>query len=216
MTITHHPSDETLAAFASGSFDEARALVVAVHLSLCPQCRRAARAFAEVGGTMLDAVEPAAMGAGALERAVAKLDTPEVETASATVGAPNDMDLRDLPAPLSHYEFGKWRRIGPGLQWRPVAVASDEGTRVFMLKGAPGTRLLRHKHTGTEWTCVLQGAFRYELGRYGPGDFDEVDDSVEHSPVVEDGVTCICLVALQGTIALQGWIGRLLQPLIRI
>ena len=61
----------------------------------------------------------------------------------------------------------------------------------------------------------VEGAFRHDLGRFGPGDFDEADETMEHNPVVEDEVPCICLVALKGSIALQGWMGRLLQPLIR-
>ena len=36
-----------------------------------------------------------------------------------------------------------------------------------------------------------------------PGDFDEADESIEHNPVVEEGMPCICLVALQGGIELQ-------------
>lgn len=85
-----------------------------------------------------------------------------------------------------------------------------------MLKAAPGTRLPHHRHTDTEWTCVLQGAFRHGYGRYGPGDFDEADESMEHKPVIEDGEPCICLVALRGSIEFQGWAGRLLQPFVRI
>jgi putative transcriptional regulator len=112
--------------------------------------------------------------------------------------------------------LGSWRSIGRGVQWRSVEVASDEAVRVFMLKAAPGTRLPRHKHTGTEWTCVFEGAFRHDLGRFGPGDFDEADESHEHNPVVEDGMACICLVALQGNIRLQSLLGRLMQPFIRI
>ena len=63
---------------------------------------------------------------------------------------------------------------------------------------------------------MLQGAFSHQLGRYGAGDFDEADDTIEHRPVVEDGAECICLVALQGQIRLKSWIGRLIQPFIRI
>ena len=85
-----------------------------------------------------------------------------------------------------------------------------------MLKAAPGTRLPRHEHTGTEWTCVFEGAFRHDLGRFGPGDFDEADETVEHNPVVEDDVPCICLVALQGNIELQSTLGRIIQPFLRI
>jgi putative transcriptional regulator len=212
MTIMHHPSDTTLAAFAAGSLDEARAVVVATHLSQCGQCRAAVRAFESVGGALLDAVEPAEMTAGALDRAMTKLG--RVEQAAPAHDDRSDAGV--LPAPLSQYGLGPWRWLGRGVEWRTVDVPSHDLVRVFMLKAKAGTKLPKHRHTGTEWTCVFQGAFRHQLGRYGVGDFDEADDSVEHDPVVEDGDTCICVVALQGSIELRGFIGRLLQPLVRI
>jgi putative transcriptional regulator len=210
MSIIHHPSDAALAAFASGSLDEARGVVVAVHLSLCAQCRKVVHAFEEVGGALLDDVEPAAMSAGALQRAMAALGPLEI-IAPAGAGAAGD-----LPAPLSHYAVGPWRWIGRGVQWRPVDVTSNEGVRVFMLKAKPGTKLPRHRHTGTEWTCVFEGAFTHDLGRYGAGDFDEADESVEHNPTVDAEHGCVCLVALQGHIELQSWLGRLVQPFVRL
>ena len=212
MTIIHHPSDATLAAFASGTLDEARGIVVAAHLSLCAQCRGTVHAFEEVGGVLLGDVEPAALSAGALQRAMAALGPLDmVSPAIRGAGAAGE-----LPAPLSHYAVRPWRWIGRGVQWRPVDVASGEGVRVFMLKAAPGTKLPRHRHTGTEWTCVFEGAFSHALGRYGAGDFDEADESVEHDPVVDAVHGCVCLVALQGHIELQGWLGRLIQPFVRI
>jgi putative transcriptional regulator len=212
MSIIHHPSDATLAAFASGSLDEARGIVVAAHLSLCVQCRNAVHAFEAAGGALLDDLAPEAMSAGALQRAMAALGPLDIiAPAIRGAAAPGD-----LPAPLSHYAVGPWRWIGRGVQWRPVDVASGEGVRVFMLKAAPGTKLPRHRHTGTEWTCVFDGAFTHDLGRYGAGDFDEADASVEHNPVVDAAHGCVCLVALQGHIELQGWLGRLIQPFVRI
>ena len=47
-------------------------------------------------------------------------------------------------------------------------------------EGRAGTRIPAHEHAGLEWTCVLQGAFRHQLGQYGVRDFDEADDTVEH------------------------------------
>jgi putative transcriptional regulator len=210
----HHPSAATLGAYAAGTLDEARALVVATHLSLCPQCRHARSAFEHVGGALLEAAPAADMSAGALNRALAQL--PYAEDSAASLPMMQHSGGGEFPAPLDHYALGSWRWIGRGVQWRSVDVASDDGTRVFMLKAAPGTRLPRHRHTGTEWTCVFEGAFRHDFGRYGAGDFDEADESVEHNPVVEDGVACICLVALQGGIELQSWVGRLIQPFIRL
>jgi putative transcriptional regulator len=212
MTIKHHPSDATLAAYASGTLDEGRGLVVAMHLSLCTQCRNAAHAFERIGGAMLDEAEPAAMSPGALQRAMASLGP--LDIISPVIGG--EGGARDIPAPLSRYAIGPWRRIGRGVQWRPVEVGSGEGVRVFMLKAAPGTKLPRHRHTGTEWTCVFEGAFSHQLGRYGAGDFDEADETVEHDPSVDADMGCVCLVALQGNIELQGFFGRLLQPFVRI
>ncbi|MGB6536683.1 MAG: ChrR family anti-sigma-E factor [Xanthobacteraceae bacterium] len=218
MTIMHHPSDVTLAAFVSGALDEARGLVVVTHLSLCPQCRNAVRAFEHVGGALLDQAAPEPMSADALDRAIATLrnSQPDQPNAPSALRVPQAQAASGLPAPLSRYALGSWRWIGRGVQWRAVDVSSSEGVRVFMLKAASGTRLPRHRHTGTEWTCVFEGAFRHDLGSYGPGDFDEADETVEHNPVVGNDVPCVCLVALQGQIHLQSWLGRLIQPLIRI
>jgi putative transcriptional regulator len=212
MTITHHPSDSTLAAFASGNLDEARGLVVATHLTLCSACRKVVHGFEAVGGALLDATAPAELSSGALQRAMAALGP--LDIVAPTIPAEANAD--DLPEPLSRYAVGRWRWIGRGVQWRPVDVASDEGVRVFMLKAKPGTKLPRHRHTGTEWTCVFEGAFSHDLGRYGAGDFDEADDSVEHNPVVDAEHGCVCLVALQGQLELQSFIGRLIQPFVRI
>lgn len=209
----HHPTDETLAAFASGRLDEARGLIVASHVALCGQCRAAVRGLEGIGGALLEQIEPAPLAGDAMERALARLDADSPATVAPPAG---DADESGLPAPLRGYAAGRWRWIGRGVEWRSIDVPSADGTRVFMLRARPGIKLPRHKHAGTEWTCVFQGAFRHQLGTYGAGDFDEADESVEHDPVVEDGETCVCLVALQGGIVLQGWLGRLLQPLIRI
>jgi putative transcriptional regulator len=118
--------------------------------------------------------------------------------------------------PLASYTLGKWRWVGPGIYRRSVSVPQRGGLKVFMLKAAPGTRLPHHRHSGIEWTCVLEGAFEHQFGRYGPGDFDEADESMEHWPIVAEGEPCICIVALEGNIAMQSRLGRLLQPLIRL
>lgn len=158
---------------------------------------------------MLEQASPAVLRTNALDAALSRLDDtppqpPRVRTAS------------DTPDVLAPYDVGRWRWIGRGLYWRKANVPSTDGTRVFMLKAAPRSSLPHHSHSGIEWTCVLQGAFQHDFGRYGPGDFDEADGSVEHNPFVEPGDPCICLVALHGNLELHGWIGRLLQPFVRL
>ena len=211
-TIMHHPSDTSLAAFAAGSLDEGRGLVVSTHLATCGVCREAVRAFECLGGAALGDGEPMPLAANALERAldaiVADGDATVLKKSDGHAAKPDDL--------LSAYSLGQWRWIAPGLHWRSVDVPATDSTRVFMLKAVPGIRIPQHSHGGIEWTCILQGAFRHEFGIYRAGDFDEADESVEHQPVVEDGVECICLVAMQGNIRLKSWMGRLIQPFVRI
>jgi putative transcriptional regulator len=207
--VQHHPSDLALAEFAAGILDEGRALVLATHLAACASCREVARGFERVRGAILQASEPMPMAPDALQRALQALALDEKQTS------------RRLPeeapaSPLSHYQLGAWRRIGPRVRWRDVERASDGTTRTFMLKAAPGTKIPSHGHIGLEWTCVLHGAFRHQLGRFGPGDFDEADETIDHDPIVEDGEDCICLVALRGGIRFKGWLGRLLQTFVRL
>jgi len=209
MTIMHHPSDEALASFASGTLDEARSVVLAAHVSLCARCRDTLAALEQCGGELVEHASPAVLRADALDAALSRIgEAPPPPSARRTKA--------DYPDVLGPYDVGQWRWIGRGLYWRKADVPSTDGTRVFMLKAAPGSSMPHHGHSGFEWTCILQGAFRHDLGRYGPGDFDEADGSVEHNPFVEQGDSCICLVALQGTLELRGWIGKLLQPFVRL
>jgi putative transcriptional regulator len=202
--ITHHPSHETLAAHAAGTLDEARRLIVSMHLARCGDCRRTVARFEAVGGALLEQAPAVALRPGALE------DTLRL------IGRTQSPQAGEEREPLDRYALGPWRWVGPGVRQRSVSVPEAGGMKVFMLKAAPGTRLPHHKHSGFEWTCVLEGAFEHQYGRYGPGDFDEADETMEHKPTVCDGPPCVCIVALQGGIMLQSRLGRLVQPLIRL
>lgn len=207
--IQHHPKDTTLAEFAAGTLNEARSLIVATHLTMCSHCRGLVRGLEHVGGTMLDETVPIPMAAdahGALDRF--RADAASSAEASHIVASP---ELH-----LARYELGPWRWVGPGVYRRSVSVPDQDGTRAFMLKAAPGTRLPSHRHAGTELTCILEGAFIHQGGRFGAGDCDDAEGDVEHTPFIEHGADCVCLVAMQGTLRLNGLIGRLLQPFVRL
>ena len=215
MTISHHPSEETLAAFVSASLGEGNSLVVATHLAHCTECRSAVREMSEVAGELLERGDAAEVSRDARDAILARIDGTPVEAESPSSSAEMSPADRAM-APVSLYEGGKWQWVGPGVYRQFIEVPDDTGTHVFMLKAAPGTRLPDHRHVGTEWTCVLKGAFRHDHGRFGAGDFDEADSSVDHNPFVEEGEECICLVALNGHVEMTGWLGRLIQPLVRL
>ncbi|MEZ5773670.1 MAG: ChrR family anti-sigma-E factor [Hyphomicrobiaceae bacterium] len=218
MSITHHPHAETLAELASGHLDSGRSIVIAAHLERCRACARQVRLLEAVGGQLIEDAVPEPMSEGALARMLGLIDAAGPIAAAVTPDLASQVtgETAPLPAALSAHGMGGWQWVGPGIHRRMVEVSDDKGARVFLLKARPGTRMPDHTHTGSELTLVLSGAFSHSGGRFGPGDLEEADDSVEHQPLVEPGGPCICLVAMEGSLRLKGLAGRLLQPFLRL
>lgn len=214
MTILHHPSDETLAAYAGGTLDIARRLVVASHLERCGACSTFVRGAEEVAGAMMEDMPPADMSPDALARTFARIEKGRGTLAPA--GGADAQGEAGLPACLRGFDLGAWRWVGPGVHMRSIVLPQTSGTRLFLLKGAPGTRLPQHSHSGAELTSILVGSYHHEAGDFRAGDFEEADEGVEHRPVVGDDQHCICLVALDGRLKLSGVIGALLNPFVRL
>jgi putative transcriptional regulator len=215
MSITHHPSDEILGQYATGRLGGAQRLVIDVHAASCPRCRRTLEVFGCLGGEALEAAAPVDMAENAFDRVMmrALASTPVDKQSNSAVA---DLEDGPLPSALRNFPIGKRRRIAPGVSLRPIALPFPSESRLFLLRSAPGTTMLEHTHSGTEFTCVLTGSFAHEKGRYGPGDFDFGDSDVDHKPVVTDDGVCVCLVAMTGDLKPNGWFGRLIAPFIRI
>jgi putative transcriptional regulator len=204
-----------LLGFAAGTLDLGQHAAVATHLMSCPRCRRLAHAMEAVGGEVLGSLPPAAMAADALERVEARLSeraAAEPRVTASTAGT----DALAIPGFVRRYPIGRWQWVAPRVHLRRITLPADSPTRVFLLRSGPGTKMLEHSHTGIELTCVLSGAFEHGGGYYGPGDFDLGDETVDHQPVVQDGEDCICLVAMQGDLRLNGFLGRVMQPFVRL
>lgn len=219
MTVTHHPPEHLLANFASASLEEAEHLVVGVHVAGCARCSRFVRAIEQIAGAAIENTEPVPMSQNAFDRVMARLR--ETPPASALRPAPAEAARRtpeeqDLPELLQRYRLGKRRRVAPGVSVQPIELSGTGKARAFLLQSAAGTRMLEHTHSGTELTCVLKGSFSHEAGRYGPGDFDYGDDDIDHRPIVGDDGPCLCLVAMTGDLRMNGLLGRLISPFVRL
>jgi putative transcriptional regulator len=214
MTIAHHPPAELLAAFATGKLDEGEHLVVAVHTSQCPTCQRFVSAMEALGGAALEAAKPIQMAKDSYEAVAAKIERALPPTDA--VRTNEDLDGEGLPNILRRYRIGRRRRIAPGVSLRRIELSGNGPSRAFLLKSGPGTRMLEHTHSGIELTCVLKGSFSHVGGRFGPGDFDFGDESLDHQPLVGGDEPCVCLVAMTGDLRMNGFFGRLVSPFIRL
>lgn len=214
MTIHHHPPEEWLVSFAAGLLDLGQHVAIATHLVGCAHCRGLVRSMEHVGGAMLTGLPPTAMSAAALAKVEARLN--DLAPASLPPRAAGLADVAGLPRFVREYSAGPWKWIAPKVHIRPIQLPAASLTRVFLLKSRPGTKMIEHTHTGLEMSCVLSGSFAHAGGHFGPGDFDLGEGADDHEITINSAEDCICLVAMQGELKLNGVIGRLLQPLIQM
>jgi putative transcriptional regulator len=217
MNINHHPSDELLLDYVTGGLGETWSLAVATHLALCPACRRQVARLEAVGGDLLQAAEPTPVGADSLDAVMARLDAPEVEEEAPAPRAPS---RSGLPQPLRRYAENaegdlEWRRLGRGASQLLIGTGDPSAT-ARLLRIPAGKPVPVHSHRGMELTLVLAGAFSDSTGRYGPGDFQEADESLEHQPHATPEADCICLAVTDAPLRFRSVAARLLQPLLGI
>jgi putative transcriptional regulator len=198
----HHPYDDTLARYAAGRLGAGPSLVVAAHLHGCRECRARVGLFAAVGGALLEEAPVAAVRPELFASTLRRIE--ETSERPQTVARP--------ASPLDGLAMPAWRGVGRSFQWRRLTLPYAPDANVIMLKVQPGQKMPQHTHAGVEYTQILQGGFHDEFGRYVAGDCIEADDEVEHQPVVDSQIECICLAAFDGRLKLQGWVGRLIQP----
>ena len=219
MTIFHHLDDSTILRYASGDLDEGFSVVVASHLAMCETCRKAVRLAEEVGGHLLEESEPETVSAAEIDHMMAALD--RAPGFAATPVAKADEEPGDVPLPLRRYigrdlAAVKWKTVAPGIRRHRIELSTRSSSALYMLHIAPGKAVPEHGHGGSEMTLILSGSYRDDLGRFGPGDVADLDEHVEHQPIVDSDVPCICLVTTEAPTRFKSVISKILQPLIGI
>lgn len=217
MNIRHHLDHATVLAYAAGTLGEALTVVAASHISWCPACRAAVRQAEIMGGQLMLELDAADVSAGCKARTLSLLDRATLhrfpsranvhgEVPMALSRVLGGVPLRDLP----------WKRKAPGVALHHVPLSSPESGKLVLMRIAPGKAMPEHGHGGEELTLVLAGAYRDEIGRFGPGDVADLDEEIEHRPVVEDGEDCYCAVAIEAPTRFKSLPARLMQPFIGI
>lgn len=214
-TIKHHLTEPLLMGYAAGTLPEAFNLVVATHISMCDSCRAALSAYDAVGGEVMLDAEPIAMAEDALAATMALIAN------APSVDAMPKPPLRNgiFPAPLHDYVDGdlvsvKWRRVGGGVSQMILQTSNDASVRLLRIPA--GTAVPDHGHGGMELTLVLQGAFVDETDRFGTGDVEVANEDMNHTPVAEAGMDCICLAATDAPLRFTGILPRFAQRFVGI
>jgi putative transcriptional regulator len=217
VTITHHLDPATILAYTAGTLSEALSIVAASHIAWCGECRKAVRAAETVGGEMIASMEEVDVSDACREATLARLEQATVHRFPRT-----KLVHKEAPAPLDRLLGGKtltelaWKTKAPGVQMVELPLAHKDRGKLLLMRIAPGKSMPEHGHGGEEITMILSGAYNDKFGRFTAGDVADLDEHVDHKPIVEDGEACICLVATEAPTRFKSLPARLLQPLIGI
>lgn len=216
MNINHHLDDATLMSYSAGSLSQGMALVVASHLSFCPACRERAELNDAVGGVLLESLDAETIEDDMLAAILAQIDEPLERSVIEPRQAIPSLSDPEIPVPLNEYVSGpldqlEWKRIVPGVAYYDMPWQGRGVSR--LLRIAPGKSMLTHTHNGNELTLVLRGSFSDEVGRFCRGDIADLDDQIEHQPLVDSDEDCICLIATDAPLRFTTLFGKLVQPM---
>ena len=208
--VRHHPDSTTLLSYAAATLAETLAAVVAAHVSMCPRCRMEV-ADLELLGSAIMLSSP-----GHLDEA--PLKAPRRPEDVATQDAQRIAQMRDrLPTPIAgtyalSLDSIPWKRLGPGVWHHRLALRQENDGDLRLLRIAPGRKMPDHGHGGAELTLVIEGAYTDVTGEYRRGDIQDVDEAIEHQPIVDMGGECVCLIASEHPARFKSLVGRLTQP----
>ncbi len=199
--IQRHPHDDLLLSYAAGSLDEGSSLIVATHLTFCAKCRMDVLVAETVGGALLDAIAPVEMGDAA--DVMDRLDEPAAVPSRATkeTGFPRTLD------PYLPDTTVAWRWFGPGLHY--AELLKKGGTKVGLLRCAPGAEVPLHSHRGEELTLVLAGNYHDGESNFSYGDVQCADDTLQHRPVAHADIGCTVLIMNKGNLRPKSVVARL-------
>jgi putative transcriptional regulator len=205
--INHHPDDATLLSYAAGTLAEALTAVVAAHVSMCPRCRAEVADLNLLGSTLM----LSSVGSGGV------LTAPRYTDGKSQVKTPTATGDARLPPSIAK-AFGlafddiPWKRLGPGVWHHPLSLSAGEAGDLRLLRIGPGRRMPNHGHAGAELTLVIDGEYSDVTGRYRRGDIQDVDEGIEHQPIVDMASECVCLIASERPARFKSFLGRLIQP----
>lgn len=213
MKISHHFDDATLVAYSSGTLTKGMALLVESHIGMCEQCMEQIQTSNRIGGDLLQSIRPVAMEPGCLDRFLAMLDGVEMDEVMPLDASRKSEVPESLAAVIGDdLDALEWKSMGLGVQQYDLKLGGVGATRLLRIQ--PGVSVPHHTHTGNELTLILRGSYSDEIGRFQVGDVADLDDQLEHQPIVDTDQECICLIATDAPLKFSGLMGKLVQPFI--
>lgn len=205
---------ELYSAYAAGCIDPAFAMMLETQSLMRADVRRSVALSEMISGNFLETAPAARMSEGALDRALAAIDSLEVsqdlQRAAGQAAGDALNEMLSLPEPVRGAALeaaGKqgWQMMGLGLKRLKLDVGSKMEVELYRI--AAGSKIPRHSHAGNEYTMVLSGGFSDERGNYGPGDVCVNGPTDTHQPIADEDEVCYALAVRDGGLRFTGVLG---------
>lgn len=190
----HIADDDLLFEYASGVLDEAQAMIVAAHLSLCPQARRIVQDFEQICGALIESCDEERVSEDCLQGLLSRLD--EAEPPAPADDVP---ECTIVPKPVRQYLNCETAALNwetrpdiDGVEFLQVDVPGSN-LHVEMMRMSPGAHVPTHSHAGSEMTLVIDGGYTDENDQYVRGCFTIYASGEDHTPVADEPEGCLCI-----------------------
>jgi putative transcriptional regulator len=200
--------DSVLASYAAGNLPRPLSALVSAHLEISLRNREYVALLEETASDRLSSAKPAPLSARSamLERIFVEGVEPQnsslpVDTAVLPRSLRDflECDLKDVP----------WRTVLPGVKEFRLGKGQEQEATLYWIRA--GKQMPSHTHDGSEVTLVLQGGFKDVTGHYKRGDVAVADADLDHHPVADNDIDCICFAVTDAPLRLTGPIGRIFQ-----
>lgn len=225
--INHHPDDNLLTEYASGSLAMAVGLIVCAHLQVCPHCRNRVELLNKLGATILTQSISEAIQPDSFAQLMARIHSQGNEIAAREkpdgrqevhTSYVNDPLLKRIPKVIAKLlpRDGKlkWERVSKGFKSARLT-AGQQQYEVAFQRITSGNRVVEHDHRGLEVTLVLCGSFSDEDGVYSEGDFLVRTPGEIHRPTATQNHDCLCISVVEAPVKITGLLGSLINPFLR-
>lgn len=211
-TPVHHLPEAWLVAMAAGTLGEAESVVVATHITLCPQCRNDLALAEEIAAGAMNKAPEVAMNPGGLDALLARLDEPAPPEPVFPTDPVLPWPILQHTGPLAQV---KWKSLGPWVSGIDMPHQSV-GLPLRLVRLSAGV-YLPHRHVGSEAAVILAGGWTDETGHYQRGDafYAEPSDHV-HEQRIDEGPPCIALVLNEQRGKVDGFLGLLAKAFFKV
>ena len=222
--ITHHPDDNLLTEYASGSLAKALGLIVCAHLQACPHCRKRVEDLNKLGAAILNHSVAEAVQPETFEQLMTRIRNQKTDNAASdNIPMPaelhptyaNDPLLKHVPKIVEKLlpRDGKLKWENASGKLKTVRLKTgQQDYEVALQRISSGGKVVEHDHLGLEVTLVLCGSFSDEDGIYSKGDFLVRAPGEIHRPTATQNQDCLCISVVQAPVKVTGILGKLVNP----